>query len=297
MMLFLLISGYIIWQGAKAEKERQKALEQSRLRERQLVQADKMTSLGILVAGVAHEINNPATSLMLNAPNLKKAWKEFTPVLDDYFSRQKDALVCNMPYEKLAERIQLMLEGIEDSAARIKNIITELKDFSKPSGNELGEQVDINEAIRKSLDLTHSIVRKATDSLSFEPDPGLPKIMGNAQKLQQVMINLIVNACQALENKGQCIHIKTSKDEKTRFVIVEVRDTGPGVPPEHLAKLRDPFFTTKRDDGGTGLGLSISEKIIYDHNGLMEFSSQPGRGLAVKISLPFMAETQEKITG
>jgi signal transduction histidine kinase len=297
MLLFLILSGYIIWQGAKAEKEREKAIEQSRLRGKQLIQADKMTSLGILVAGVAHEINNPATSLMLNAPNLKKAWKEFTPIMDDHFARHKNTLVCNMPYEKLSERIQMMLDGIEDSAARIKGIITELKDFSRPTAADTEEDVDINEVIKKSLDLTHSITKKATENLMFKPEPELPQIFGNAQKLQQVMINLIVNASQALENKKQSIHIETSKDLKDSMVVVEVSDTGPGVPPEQLDKLRDPFFTTKRDDGGTGLGLSISEKIIYDHKGLMEFSSEPGKGLTVKILLPFFTENKDTVPG
>ena len=123
MILFLILSGYIILQGTKVEKDRVKAMEQSRLREKQLMLADKMTSLGILVAGVAHEINNPATSLMLNAPNLKKAWKAFTPVLNDYYAKQKNELVCNMEYKKLSKRIDMMLAGIEDSSIRIKKIL------------------------------------------------------------------------------------------------------------------------------------------------------------------------------
>lgn len=297
ILLFLVLSGYIIWQGAKAEKERKKAIEQSGLREKQLIQADKMTSLGILVAGVAHEVNNPATTLMLNAPNLKKVWKEFTPIMDEHFSKRKDTLVCNMEYEQLSERIELMLDGIEDSATRIKAIITELKDFSRPAAAESEEEVDINDVIQRSLDLTHSITKKVTENLIFEPDENLPVILGNGQKLQQVMINLIVNASQALEDKKQSIYIKTSKDISAGFIVIEVSDTGPGVSPDRLKKLKDPFFTTKRDDGGTGLGLSISEKIIYDHNGMMEFSSEPGSGLTVKILLPFLTKKQETVPG
>ncbi|MBW2655686.1 MAG: cache domain-containing protein, partial [Deltaproteobacteria bacterium] len=137
MMLFLMLSGYIIWQGTTAEKERTKAMEHSNLRENQLLQADKMASLGTLVAGVAHEINNPATSLMLNAPNLKKAWQSFTPVLDEYYMKNKDAVVCSMPYAELSKRIDLMLKDMEDGAARIKKIISELKDFSRPTETDM----------------------------------------------------------------------------------------------------------------------------------------------------------------
>lgn len=287
MGLFLMLSGYIIWQGTKAEKERIIAMEQSSLREKQLLQADKMTSLGILVAGVAHEINNPATSLMLNAPNLKKAWHAFTPVLDDHFAKQKDARVCNMPYEDLSKRIDMMLTAIQDSSARIKGIITELKDFSRPTGATMDNEIDINLVVKKSLDLTHSILKKATNHLSFDFEEGLPKISGNSQQLQQVMINLLVNAGQALENPEQSIQVQTSKTPDSHFLVIEVIDSGPGVTPSDLKKMKEPFFTTKRDQGGTGLGLSISEKIVYDHKGIMEFASEFGKGLRVKILLPF----------
>lgn len=286
MVLFLMLSGYIVWQGTKAEKERISAMEQSGLREKQLLQADKMTSLGILVAGVAHEINNPAASLMLNAPNLKKAWKAFTPVLDDHFAKHKDAVVCHMPYADLRLRIDMMLTSIEDSSARIKKIITELKDFSRPFGVDMDTELDINLVVKKSLDLTHSILKKATRHLTVDYEEGLPKILGHPQKLQQVMINLLVNASQALENPEQSIHVRTSKTHDADFIVIEVIDTGPGVSPENLKKMKEPFFTTKRDDGGTGLGLSISEKILYDHKGMLEFFSEVGKGLTAKILLP-----------
>jgi signal transduction histidine kinase len=291
MLLFLILSWYIVLQGTKVQKERVKAMEQSSLREKQLLLADKMTSLGILVAGVAHEINNPATSLMLNAPNLKKAWEAFTPVLDNYYKKQTNELVCNMEYKELSKRIDMMLTSIEDSSARIKKIITELKDFSQPKDTDITEEIDINIMVEKSLDLTHTILKKATNNLSVNLDTSLPKISGNSQKLQQVIINLLVNACQALENKEQSIKITTSQSSKSGFVTIKVTDTGPGISPENLKKMKEPFFTTNRDDGGTGLGLSISEKIINDHKGIMEFTSVLGEGLTAVILLPLPDQT------
>jgi signal transduction histidine kinase len=223
---------------------------------------------------------------MLNAPNLKKAWKAFTPVLNEHFASRRDALICNMPYADLSRRIDLMLTSIEDSAARIKKIITELKDFSHPAGAVMETELDVNLVVKKSLDLTHSILKKATHHLTVDLEEGLPKIFGHPQKLQQVMINLLVNASQALENPDQSIQVKTSKTRDDQFIMVEVMDTGPGVSSENLKKLKEPFFTTKRDDGGTGLGLSISEKIVYDHKGMLEFTSELGKGLTAKILLP-----------
>jgi len=292
MGVVVMLSSYIIWAGAMEQRARLAAMAQSSLREKQLIQADKMSSLGILVAGVAHEINNPATSLMLNAPNLKKAFLAFIPVLDRHFSKSPHEKVCNMPYTDLRQRIELMLSVVQDSSARIKGIITELKDFSRPA-NDLGEKqdIDVNQVVEKSVDLTQSVLKKTTSNLTVQYREDLPVITGNFQKLQQVIINLLVNAGQALENTDQTIAVSTYINEARSFVGIEVRDTGPGVSGEDLKKMKDPFFTTRRDDGGTGLGLSISEKIVNDHQGILEFESEPGKGLTARILLPCNAKS------
>ncbi|MBW2654445.1 MAG: GHKL domain-containing protein, partial [Deltaproteobacteria bacterium] len=194
------------------------------------------------------------------------------------------------PYAELSKRIDLMLKAMEDGAARIKKIISELKDFSRPTETDMESEIDVNLVVEKSLNLTHSILKKATRHLSVDYGNNLPKISGNSQKLQQVIINLLVNACQALENPKQFIHVKTSKISNASFIVIEVSDSGPGVPPKNLEKLKNPFFTTRRDDGGTGLGLSISEKIVNDHKGILEFTSKSGEGLTVKILLPIITE-------
>ena len=286
MGIVFLLSGYIIWAAAAAKKEQLKALAQSRLREKQLIQADKMSSLGTLVAGVAHEINNPATALMLNAPNLKKAWDAFLPILDIHFRENPDLRVCNMTYLELRNRIELMLSGIQDGSARIKQIISELKDFSRPSDAATNQEIDVNEMVAKSMDLTGAILKKSTAHLSVIYGQDLPLIKGNFGKLQQVMINLLVNAGQALENSEQSIRVQTRLSDPKDYLIIEVSDTGPGVTQENLKKMTDPFFTTRRDEGGTGLGLSISEKIVRDHSGMLKFYSSPGEGLTARIFLP-----------
>jgi len=292
MFLILLLSGYIIWQSAKANQARINAQEQSHLREKQLLHADKMTSLGILVAGVAHEINNPATSMMLNAPNLKKAWNSFYPILDEHFKDDMDAMICMMPYGDLRSRIESMLTAIEDGAFRIKRIINELKDFSRPSGAKLEDSIEVNQVVNKSLGLMKTIIRKTTSSFSVTYEAGLPLIEGSPHQLQQVIVNLLVNACQATVNHKQPIQVSTSMDQETGFIIIEIKDHGQGVQPDDLKKLKEPFFTTRRDKGGTGLGLSISAKIVSDHRGLLEFNSEYGNGMTAKVYLPY--QTQEK---
>ena len=287
--VMLLLSGYIIWAAAASRKERLAAMARSELQEKQLVQADKMASLGILVAGVAHEVNNPATTLMLNAPNLKKAFESFLPVLDDHFARHPDVRVCHMAYPDLRNRIERMLAAVLDSSARIKQIITDLKDFSRPADTRTlfpDPEIDVNQVVNKALDLTHPTLKKITPHVSADLGTALPAVAGDFQKLVQVVINLLMNAGQALENNNQSITVSTSANRHRNIVTIEVADTGPGVPPDMLDKIIDPFFTTRRDDGGTGLGLFISEKLVSDMQGVLELASEPGKGFTARIVLP-----------
>ena len=225
-------------------------------------------------------------TLMLNAPNLTKAWNAFLPILDIHFRENPSVRVCNMSYFELRNRIELMLSGIQDGSARIKQIISELKDFSRPTDAGTNQEIDVNEMVTKSMDLTGAILKKSTANLSVIYGQGLPLIKGNFGKLQQVMINLLVNAGQALEHSEQSIRVMTCLSEPKDFLIIEVADTGPGVTPENLKKMTEPFFTTRRDEGGTGLGLSISEKIVRAHSGMLKFYSSPGEGVTARIFLP-----------
>lgn len=282
----LLLSAFIIREAAREKKDRLQALQQSLLREKQLIQADKMVSLGILVAGVAHEINNPVTTIMLNAPNLKKAWESFQPVLDTYYAANPQARICNMSYAELRTRIVLMLDAILEGAGRIKRIISELRDFSRPGSTSVDQDVDINQIVEKSLELTRSITSKATRCLEVKYDRALPCVQGNFQKLQQVVINLLVNAAQALNDPNQAIRVRTYMHAEAGHAAIEVADEGVGANFETMKKMAEPFFTTRRDQGGVGLGLSISKKIVYDHGGMLEFESIPGRGMTVRVILP-----------
>ena len=150
----------------------------------------------------------------------------------------------------------------------------------------MDNNVDTGLLIQKSLDLTASILKKSTMNLSVDCRQDIPPVKGNFQKLQQVVINLLVNAAQALEKKEQAIKVSTFLDRENDVVVIQVADTGPGASPKDLKRMKDPFFTTRRDDGGTGLGLSISEKIVAEHGGILEFSSIQGKGLTARILLP-----------
>ena len=270
--------------------DRKQAEEQARLRQEQLFQASKMASLGTLVSGVAHEINNPISFVMLNGPILQKAWKGVKPILDEHCRANGDFQVANMPYTQLSERIPLLMSGITDGAKRVKAIVSDLKEFARQSPPELKDMVNVNKAVKTAAGLVSNLVRKSTNRFSAVYEQNVPLVMGNMQRIEQVIINLLVNACEALSHNHQAIVVSTAYDSESDCVIVEIQDEGEGVAPEVLHRIKDPFFTTKRDSGGTGLGLAISDRIITDHGGNMVFDSTIGYGTSVKVSLPLSSK-------
>jgi C4-dicarboxylate-specific signal transduction histidine kinase len=276
--------------------ERLRAEEAARMQQEQLLQADKLVALGVLVAGVAHEINNPTASIMVNAPNVLKIWRGLAPALDDLAEVKGDFQVGGWTYSQARERVPLLLEGINDGARRIKRIVSDLKSFARQEAAGGAGPVDLNQVVENSLSLLGNLIKKSTHDFRFEPTEGLPPMMGLHQRLEQVVINLVMNACQALEDPSQGLTVRTSPADGGRAVALEVEDRGVGMPPEVLNRITDPFFTTKRETGGTGLGLSISARIIDEHGGRLEFHSEPGRGTKARVILP-AREVRSPING
>ncbi len=271
---------------------RKKAKEQAQLRQEQLFQADKMASLGTLVSGVAHEINNPITSVMLNAPILEKIWNSVIPVLDEHSKNNKEFSTGGMSYNQVRDRVPYLLSDITDGAKRVKSIVNDLKDFARQTPSEIIDKVDCNKVVEKAVGLVSNLIKKSTNHFLVNYGENLPELRGNIQRIEQVVINLLVNACQALQNSDQSICVNTLYDEGKEYNIIEVLDEGQGMPPEVLERIKDPFFTTKRNTGGTGLGLSISDRIIQDHYGNLEFVSNSGKGTTARILLPVHSNIQ-----
>lgn len=286
LLLMIILSALIIWHGMKVTREKQLAEEQTGLKQEQLFQAAKMVSLGTLVSGVAHEINNPITSVMLNAPNLAQIWEAVLPILDDHFHRHGDFPVGAAMFSRIRDRIPLMLAGITDDVRRVRNIVTDLKDFARDNPSDMKDEVDLNEVAAKSVGLTTNLINKSTRQFAQTYDPAVPTFFGNAQRIEQVVINLLVNACQALPDKGCAVRVRTAYDARAQQAVLEISDEGCGIEPAALKQITDPFFTTRREQGGTGLGLAISQRIVQDHGGRMTFESTPGRGTTVVVAFP-----------
>lgn len=264
--------------------QKNQALRELEVRQQQLIHADKLTSLGILTSGVAHEINNPNALILLNLPLLQKAWLDSLPILQEEYRQQGDFKLGWLNFSRMRHEIPQMLEDMQQSAGRIKRIVEDLKDFARQDSAILDEQVDLNAVAEAALRLVDNSLKKATDDVRVDFAADLPRFRGNAQRIEQVIVNLLLNACQALSEGRGAICLRTAATGDG--LMLEVRDQGCGIEPAHLAKLTDPFFTTRRETGGTGLGLSVSAAIVKEHGGRLDFTSTPGQGTCVQLRLP-----------
>jgi signal transduction histidine kinase len=286
LAMVIALSAYIVWQGLAADRRRRQAQALARQQQEQLFQAGKLASIGTLVSGIAHEINNPVTAIVLNAQTLDKIWRAIGPQLDREMKDRHDLAIGGLSYAGLRERMPRLLGDIVDGARRVRGIVTDLKDFARKGPSDLNEDVDINESIRRAAGLTENLIKKSTRHFTVKLADDLPPIRGNHQRLEQVLVNLLVNACQALSAPEQSIRVATVWDEARNAVIVTVSDEGLGIEEDLLERVKDPFFTTKRDQGGTGLGLALSNRIVEDHGGSLSLAPRKPRGTVVTIVLP-----------
>jgi PAS domain S-box-containing protein len=281
---------------ARDVTERRRAEEQVRNHEQQMMEVSKMVALGTLVSGVAHEINNPNNFIMLNTPLLLDAWESSRPILEEYYEKNGDFLIGGMPYTEMRGNIPVLFSGILDGSKRIKQIVEDLRDFVRRDGSDMTQSFDVNGVIRSAISLLSIIIMKATTHFSVEYGKELPPIKGNFQRFEQVIINLIQNACQALPNAQRGIFLSTSYDEKKQVIVVRIQDEGMGIPADVLPRIAEPFFTTKQDFGSLGLGLSISSRIVREHGGTLNFTSEQGKGTTAEIVLP-VPKTKKVLTG
>jgi two-component system, NtrC family, sensor kinase len=232
-----------------------------------LLHRDKMSSLGKLSASVVHEINNPIAGI-LNLVILIKRIIEETAL-----------------GEKEIKQFQVYLNLMETETRRISRIVSNLLAFSRQSQLEM-KRLDINRLIEKTLILNANLLKIANVHVETHLDSTLPKIVGSEDQLQQVFMNLVSNAAQAMEPKdGGRLHILSGRVPDDGRIFVQIKDTGVGIPPENIPKLFEPFFTTKRRKG-VGLGLSVAYGIIQDHGGSIGVESAAGEGSTFTIKLP-----------
>lgn len=260
-----------------------------RLRE-QAAQASRLASIGELAAGVAHEINNPNAMILLNAAVLKDLGERMLGHLDEYWQERGELDFGRIPYARLRTEVPRLQAEVIEAAGRIRRIVEDLREFARSDPPELRQSVEFNEVVQAAVRLAGNAIKKATDHFTIEYAEGLPAIDGHAQRLEQVVINLLMNACQALPERQKGVHVKTAFLPAERALCLTVSDEGVGILPANLPHVTDPFFTTRREQGGTGLGLSVSARIIKEHGGRLEIESVPGVGTQMRVILPLHAE-------
>jgi polar amino acid transport system substrate-binding protein len=262
------------------------AVDQAKLHQQQLIQADKMKSLGVLVSGVAHEINNPNNLIMFNADLANQIANDFKPILDQYKETHPKFNIAGASFEETQKQLFNLLAGISNGSRRIRDIVANLKDFVRIDKENAFQKLQINSIVKSSITIVGNLIRKSTEFFSVSYDPEIPEIQGNTQQIEQVIINLLTNACQALQDRKRKISVNTSFVKNEKQVCVTIIDEGCGIAPENLKQIMDPFYTTKRDSGGTGLGLSISFSIVEAHKGKLLFSSELNKGTTAQLQLP-----------
>jgi PAS domain S-box-containing protein len=283
----------MLQESMKSEQEAHAALKRT---QSQLVQNEKLASLGQMVAGVAHEINNPLSFVANNVAVLQRDLKALGALLELYLKADahvadRDAALA-AEIRDLAERIDLgytlpnlqeLLSRSREGLRRIQQIVKDLRDFARLDEADLHE-VDLNDGIRSTANIIAGLAKK--HQVKLELDLGrLPTVSCYPAKVNQVVMNLLSNAIQASpENTTVTVRTRANGDS----VIIQVADQGTGIPPHIRDRIFDPFFTTKPPGEGTGLGLSISYGIIQDHGGRIDLESEVGKGTTFTVSIPAM---------
>ena len=272
--------------------EKKKAEEKQRQLQHQLIQAEKMASIGRLAGGIAHEINNPLSGVVTNLELVKGLESiDMKKIIDECIMTNPHA-ECTRKMEEFYNNFQKIevkknrwLETAYKGGMRCKKMIKELLIFSRPSTPKEEAEVDLNECIADSIDIIGHQLEIKNIRVDKELKTDIPKLWGNRRELEQIFLNLLINSSHAIGEKGGIIKVETWMESNS--VIAKVADTGCGISEENIDKIFDPFFTTKEVGEGTGLGLAIIYEIIEKHGGKIEVKSKVNAGTEFILSFPF----------
>ncbi|HBG20559.1 MAG TPA: hypothetical protein DDY32_15145 [Desulfobulbaceae bacterium] len=259
----------------------------------QVVMADKLASLGQVVAGVAHEVCNPNSFIACNVPILEETWRIFTPILDEFVEQNPEWRYRSHSIHELRQDMVQTIGHIKIGSDRINRIVSHLKDFVRTDEGIPPRLISINEVVESAFTIVGAQARKSVAAIEISLQPDLPSVPGYFQKLEQVFTNLVVNALHAMPDKsrGRLI-IRTGYLAQHGAVILQIEDNGAGMEPETVERIFEPFFTLRRDSGGTGLGLSVSYNLVQEHNGVIGVLSRPAMGSRFTVFLPVAGETR-----
>lgn len=276
-----------------ASQALQQEIDERKQLQSQLIQSEKLASLGQMAAGVAHEINNPVGFVTSNLGTLESDFKQLQRMLDAYQQaeaalapgdclEQLSALRNELDLDFLKEDIPILIRESKDGIGRVTQIVKDLKNFSRVDNDEQWQWANLQQGIDSTLNIVASELKHKADVIKhYQP---LPEIECLASQINQVVMNLVINAAQAMGPERGTITLSNGVEGDR--VWLEVADNGCGIAPHSLQKIFDPFFTTKPVGEGTGLGLSLSYGIVKKHHGDISVSSEVGRGTTFRVVLP-----------
>lgn len=259
----------------------------SRMLEKQMAHNEKLAAIGFLVAGIAHEINNPINFITFNLPILHDYLHLILPVMDTHAETHPDVDMFGMTYAEFREDIFKLLDNMGYGAKRVKTIISNLKTFSRTKNNKNKEFVDIHVMIDRSISICQGKIKKMVTSFETDIPDNLERVYTDSECIEQVLINMLINAAQASDKPDSWVKLNVIKgDTQEKNVIIEIKDNGCGMNDETRKKIFDPFFTTKPGGEGTGLGLYLCHNMIQSLGGHINVESKPGEGSTFRIVLP-----------
>jgi signal transduction histidine kinase len=265
--------------------------EQKRI-EKQLSQSQKMEALGTLVAGAAHEINNPVNLILFNLPLFEKIWQDLMPRLDSLDDELRHSKFGGLTYDFIRQNMPRLMSDMQMAATRVANIVNGLKQFSRKSNPAEKSDIQVNVAVENAARLGSATLSNSKTTLQLDLAPNLPLLHANLQNLEQIILNLMINAHQSIDHDKGLVRITTGWRVQDQAVVVEVVDNGRGINPAVAEKIFDPFVTDRQSQGGTGIGLSVTYSLVKAHNGEISFESKPGQGTRFTVVLPTASKSR-----
>ncbi|MFZ5573076.1 MAG: PAS domain S-box protein [Thermodesulfobacteriota bacterium] len=263
--------------------------------EKRLIQNEKMASLGVLVSSVAHEINNPNAFIAFNIPILKEYAEQLIGLIERQGGIQPGLEICNMPYAEFRNDLSMLIDNIQHGSERIHAFVSNLKDFSRTKFNTNQNWIDLPAVAEKAVSICRAKVKKTVKSFSVEIPDNFPRIHTDPIALEQILINLLINATQAMDKEDSWIRLSASIGGTwLDHAIIEVRDNGCGISENNLSKIFDPFYSTKPMTEGTGLGLYVCHNLVAGLGGRIEVEAKPGEFSAFRVIIPDMERRKKK---
>jgi signal transduction histidine kinase len=259
--------------------------------ESSLMQANRLNSLGILLAAMAHQINVPNQSIMTNASLLGKACPDLLSILQRRAQETAEYLIGGLDDAEFRKVLPESVAAIQAGARSIAGIIQDLRDFSQENPSTQPASLELKTVILAAVGLAGGYLRRSTDRFTLQVEADLPRVRGYAQRLEQALLNLLINACQALPERSRGIDLEAFRAKDAAEIVIRITDEGCGIEPGMLPYVKERFFTTRRAVGGTGLGLFVVDTIISEHHGTLSLSSVSGRGTVVTVTLPAEADS------